>query len=80
MGGADWGYLEQGPGTPAMGYGVHIQEKNSQDPGPNAHTAATIRKEVLPPPKKKGHRVRGWGGGGYGGQNPKKSLGDHFWS
>ena len=32
-GGGDWGYLELGPGTPAMGQGVHIQENSSAGPG-----------------------------------------------
>ena len=68
-GGGDWGYLELGPGTPAMGQGVHIQEKSSQDQGPNTPTAATIRKEVLTPPSKKGYP----GAGGYRGQIQKKN-------
>ena len=37
------GYPDFGPRTPAMGSGVHIQIL--QDPDPNPHTAATIRKE-----------------------------------
>ena len=63
-GGGDWGYLELGPGTPAMGWGVHIQEKSSSGPRSKSHTAATIRKEVLTPPSqapppKRGTQVRG---------------------
>ena len=27
MGESDWGYLELGPGTPAMGTGFHIQDE-----------------------------------------------------
>ena len=71
MGGVDWGYLELGPGTPAMGWGVHIQEKSSTGPGPNTHTAATIRKEVLTPPPQKGYPSAG-GGGGVRGSKCKK--------
>ena len=44
-----------------------MQEKILQDPGPNTHTVATTRKEVLTPqpptPPKRGTRVRGGGGG-----------------
>ena len=35
------------PGTPAMSWRVHTQEKSSQDPGPNTLTATKERKEVL---------------------------------
>ena len=36
------------------------KKKALQDPGPNTHTAATIRKEVLtPPPKKRETQVQG---------------------
>ena len=49
-----------GPGTPAMGWGYINKTKVLQDPDPNAHTAATIRKEVLTPPpqQKRGTRVQ----------------------
>ena len=49
------------------------KKKVLQDPGPNTHTAATIRKEVLTPPQK--GLPRCGGGGGYGGQNPKNHWG-----
>ena len=55
-----------------------------EDPGPNTHTAATIRKEVLTPPhtptppQKKG--VPRCGGGGGMVVKIQKKLGDHFWS
>ena len=57
------------------GRGSIYQKKVPQDPGPNTHTAATIRK-VLTPPQKKGYP--GAGGGGYGGQNPKNHWGIIF--
>ena len=52
------------PGPPPWVRGSIYKKKVLQDPGPNTHTAATIRKEVLtpphpPPPKKKGTPVRG---------------------
>ena len=57
MGGADWGYLELGIGTPPSVRGFIYKKKV---PGPNTQTAATIRKEVLnPPPQKKRGTVRG---------------------
>ena len=73
MGGANWGYLELGSGTPWVRGSIY-KKKVLQDPGPNTHTAATIRKEVLtppspPPPPPKG--VPRCGGGGYGVQNTK---------
>ena len=39
------------------------KKKVLQDPGPNTHTAATIRKEALTPPPKKGYSGAGGGGG-----------------
>ena len=74
MEGGDWGYLELGPRTPPWVRGSIYKKTVLQDPGPNTHTAATIRTEVLtpPPPKKRGTQVRG-------GES-KTSLGDHFWS
>ena len=76
MGGADRGYLELGPGTPPSVRGSIYKKKVLQDPGPKTHTAATIRKEFLTPPQKKGYL--GVGGGGYGGQNPKSHWGIIF--
>ena len=82
MGGADWEYLELGPGTPTSVRGSIYKKKVLQDPGPNTHTVATMRKEVLtpplpppPPPPKKGYPGAG---GGYGGQNPKNHWGIIF--
>ena len=60
--------------------GSIYKKKVLRDPGPNTHTAATIRKEVLTPPhppplQKKGvPKCRG----GYGGQNPKNHWGIIF--
>ena len=53
-GGADWGCLELGRGTPPWVRGSIYKQKVRHDPGPNTHTAATIRKQVLTPPPKKG--------------------------
>ena len=75
-GGGDWGNLELGPGTPPWVRGSIYKKKILQDPGPNTHTAATIRKEVLTPPPKGVPRY----GGGVRGSKSKKSLVDHFWS
>ena len=81
MGGADWGYLELGPGTPAMGKGVHIQEKSSSGPrskythsGHNTQRSFAPPPPPPPPPPKKGYP----GAGGYGGQNPKNHWGIIF--
>ena len=82
--GGPTGNLELGPGT-RHGLGGSIYKKKVlQDPGPNTHTAATIRKEVLtpptpppPPPPKRGTQVQG---GGVRGSKSKTSLGDPFWS
>ena len=65
-GGGDWGYLELGPGTPPWVRGS-IYKKKVQDPGPNTHTAATIRKEVLTPPTPPQKGVPRCGGGGVQG-------------
>ena len=66
-----------GPGTPPWVRGSIEKKKVLQNPGPNTHTAATIRKEVLTPPPQKGvPRCRG--GGGAGGQNPKNQWGINF--
>ena len=60
--------------------GSIYKKKVLQDPGPNTHTAATIRKEVVTPPtpppqKKRGTQVQG--GGGVLGQN-RKLIGGSF--
>ena len=85
-GGADWGYTELGPGTPPSVRGSIYKKKILQDPGPNTHTAATIRQEVLTPPlgaptPTTQKRVRGVGGyAGVRGPKSKISLWDYFWS
>ena len=69
-------------GPPPWGRGSIYKKKVLKDQGPNAHKAATIRKEVLTPPappQKKGYQVRG-GGGARGSKSKKKLLGDHLWS
>ena len=81
MEGADWGYLELGPGTPPWVRRSIYKKKVLQDPGLNTHTAATVRKEFLTPPHtqppKRDTQVRGGGGTWV---KSKKSLGDHRWS
>ena len=79
-GGGDWGTWSWDPGPPPWVRGSIYKKKVLQDRGPNTHTAATIRKEVLTPPlspTKKGYPSAG---GGVRGSKSKKSLGDHFWS
>ena len=73
MGGADWGYLELGPETPPSVRGSIYKKKIVQDPGPNPHTAATIRKEVLTPPPKGVPRC-----GGGTGVKIQKIIGGSF--
>ena len=73
MGGAGWEYLELGPRTPPWVRGSIYKQKVLQDLGPNTHTAATMHKEVLTPPKK-GYPSMG----GRGGQNPKNHWGIIF--
>ena len=74
MGGAKWGYLELGPGTPPWVRGSIYKKKVLQDPSPNTHTAATICKEVLtPPPPTRGTQVQGGGGGGGTGVKIQKN-------
>ena len=69
-GGGDWGYPELGPGTPRKRVrGSIYKKKVLQDPAPNTHTAATIRKEVLTPPPEKGYPGTGGGGTGVKIQN-----------
>ena len=64
---------------PRHGLGVHSIHKTKilQNPCPNAHRVATIRKEVLkPPPPKKGYP--GTGGGGVAGVKFQKMIGGSF--
>ena len=63
------------PGPPPWVRGSIYKKKFLQDPGPNTHTAATIRQEVSTPPKKGVPRC---GGGGYGGSKSKKIIGGSF--
>ena len=70
-GGGNWGYLELGPGTLPWVMGSIYKKKVRQEPGPNTHTATTIRKEVLTPPPPPPQKTGCPGAGGYGGQNPK---------
>ena len=72
-GGATWSG-DPGP-TPWVRGFVH-KKKVLQDPDPNTHTAAAIRKEVLTPPPQNGVPRCG----GVQGSKSKKSLGDQFWS
>ena len=66
-GGGDWGYLDLGPGTPAMGYRVHIQEKSSSGPRSKyTHNGHNTQRSFVPPPhphphplQKRGTQVRG---------------------
>ena len=59
-GGGDRGYLEFGPGTPAMGYGVHVQEKSCSRPGSKStHSTQNTQTPPTPTPPKRGTRVRG---------------------
>ena len=48
--GADWGYLELGPGTPAMGWGLHIQEKSSRPRSKYTHSGHNTQRSFDPPP------------------------------
>ena len=73
QGGADWGYLELRPGTPAIGWGVHIQENRFSGPRSKyTHIGHNTQRSFHPPSKKKGYPGAG---GGYGGQNPKNNWG-----
>ena len=54
-GGATGGTWSWNPGPLPWVRGSIYKKKVLEDPGPNTHTAATIRNEVLtPPPKKQG--------------------------
>ena len=85
--GANQGTWSLDPEPPPWVRGCMYKKKVVQDPGPNPHTAAAIRKEVLtrlPPPHTHPtpphpHK-RGPGYGGGGGSKTKNSLGDHFLS
>ena len=80
-GGATGGTWSWDPGPQPWVRGSIYKKHILQNPGPNTHTTATIRKAVLtrqpPPPPKRDTRVRR-GGGGYGGQNPKNHRGIIF--
>ena len=76
IGGGDWGYLELGPGTPPWVRGSIYKKKVLQDPGPKTHTAATIHKEVSPPPTPPQKRVPRCGG--VRGSKSKKIIGGSF--
>ena len=67
-GGLTGGTWSWDPGPPPWVRGSIHKKKVLQDSGPNTHTAATIRKEVLTPPppqppthppQKRGTQVRG---------------------
>ena len=65
-GGGDWGSPELGPGTPAMGSGVHIQEKSSsRRKSKYIHSGYNTQRSVDPPPQK-GYPSAGAGGGDTG--------------
>ena len=50
MGESDWGYLELEPGTPAMGTGFHVQEKNSSGPrSKDTHSGHNTQRSFAPP-------------------------------
>ena len=76
MGGADWRYLELGPGTAAMGQGVHIQEENSSGPRSKyTQSSRNTQRSFAPPPPqiKRGTQVRGGTG-----VNIQKIIGGSF--
>ena len=72
--GCNWSW-DRGP--PQWVRGSIYKKKVLQDPGPNTHTAATIHKEVLPPPP---HPKKGYPGAGGGGTGVKiqKIIGGSF--
>ena len=63
-GGATGGTWSWDPGPPPWVRGSIYKKKGLREPGPNTHTEATVRKEVLTPPLKKGYPGAGGGGGG----------------
>ena len=79
-GGGAWGYLELGPGTPAMGQGVHIQEKSSSGPRSKyTHNGYNTQRSFDPhPTPKKGYPGAGGGGGGRGSKSKKNNWGIIF--
>ena len=80
-GGGTGGTWSWDPGSSPWIRGSIYKKKVLEAPGPNTHTAATIRKEFLtpppphPPPQKRGTQVRE---GGYGAQNPRNHWGIIF--
>ena len=80
-GGLTGGTCSLDPGPPPWVRGSIYKKKVLQDLGPNPHTAAAIRKEVLtpPPPTPPPKGTPGYGGGGEG-VKIENSLGDHFLS
>ena len=75
-GGAIRGTWSWDPGPPPWIRGSIYKKKVPQDPGPNTHTAATIRKEFLTPPPKGVHMCGGGGGGT--GVKIQKIIGGSF--
>ena len=63
-GGVTGGTRSSDPGPPPLVWRSIYKKKFLHDPGPNPHTAAAIRKEVLTPPKKRRTQVGGGGGRG----------------
>ena len=80
-GGGDLGYLELGPRTPPWVRGSKYKKKVLQDPGPNTHPAATLRKQALTPPPSPTppqKRYPSAGGGGGTGVKIQKIIGGSF--
>ena len=73
-GGGTGGSWNWDPGPLPWVKGSIYKKKVLWDPSPNAHIAATMRKEVLTPSRSTGYP----GAGGYGGQNPKNHWGIIF--
>ena len=69
--------MEFTPKTLPWVWGSIYKKKVVQDPGPNPHTAAAIRKEMLPPPPP---QKEGYLGRGVRGSKSENSSGDHFLS
>ena len=78
-GGATGGTRSWDPRPPPWVRGSIYKKKGLQHLGPNTHTTAPIRKEVLTPPaaQKRVTQVRGGGGGT---KIKKKHWGIVFWS
>ena len=77
---ANVGALSWDLGPPPWVRASIYKKNNLQDPCPNTHTAATIRKEVLTPPQPLPTRKRAPRCRGVRGSKSKKSLEDHVWS